>query len=184
MIVVASVRQGRAGLPISKWVEKLTSEHGAFEIDFVDLAELSLPFMDEPNHPRLQQYEHEHTKAWSKRVAAADAFIFVMPEYNHGFSAPLKNALDYLVAEWSHKPLGLVSYGGLSAGVRAITTMEPVLIALKFLTSPATAAALAMPFGKIADGEFAGDDTSAGFVKGMLDELQRLMPVSQTLRTA
>ena len=91
-------------------------QHGGFEIDFADLAEVNLPFMDEPNHPRFHRYTHQHTLDWSARVEAADAFVFVMPEYNYGFTAPLKNAIDYLHAEWAYKPVGLVSYGGVAAG--------------------------------------------------------------------
>src|SRR4051812_49877270 len=83
--------------------------------------------MDEPNHPRLHRYEHRHMKDWSARVDAADAFVFVMPEYNFGFNAPLKNALDYLFVEWNHKPAGLVTYGGISAGTRAGQMITQVL---------------------------------------------------------
>jgi NAD(P)H-dependent FMN reductase len=111
MIVIASTRPGRVGLPIAEWFRDHAADHGGWELDVADLAELDLPLMDEPNHPRLQRYEHAHTIAWSERVAAADAFVIVMPEYNHSFTAPLKNALDYLHVEWQHKPVGLVSYG-------------------------------------------------------------------------
>jgi NAD(P)H-dependent FMN reductase len=110
--------------------------HGGFELDVAGLAEIELPFMDEPNHPRLRQYTHEHTKDWSRRVAAADAFVFVMPEYNHGFNAPLKNAIDYLVHEWSYKPVGLVSYGGIAGGTRAVQLLKPVLVGLKLVALP------------------------------------------------
>src|SRR5579864_3115325 len=87
--------------------------------------------MDEPNHPRLRQYTKQHTKDWSARVEAADAFVFVMPEYNFAFTAPLKNALDYLHHEWHYKPVGLVSYGGVAAGTRAAQMLKQVLTALK-----------------------------------------------------
>ena len=106
MIVIASTRPGRVGLPVGTWFTNRVREQGGFEIDLVDLAELKLPFMDEPNHPRLRQYTHQHTKEWSARVDAAEAFVFVMPEYNYGFNAPLKNAIDYLLQEWQYKPVG------------------------------------------------------------------------------
>ena len=89
--------------------------------------------MDEPNHPRLQQYTHEHTRAWSERVDAADAFVFVTSEYNHGYPAPLKNAIDYLHHEWRYKPVGFVSYGGVAAGTRAMQQVKPVVSALKMV---------------------------------------------------
>jgi hypothetical protein len=80
----------------------------------IDLAEVGLPLLDEPNHPRLQQYSHQHTKDWSAAVSRADAFVLVTPEYNHSFPASLKNALDHLVRDRADKPAGIVSYGGVS----------------------------------------------------------------------
>lgn len=103
---------------------------GTFDVDLVDLAALDLPLMKEPAHPSSQNYKFEHTRAWSARVAAADAFVLVMPEYNHSFSAPLKNALDYLFNEWLDKPVGFVSYGGVSAGSRAVAALQPTLYSL------------------------------------------------------
>lgn len=133
MIILVSTRPGRAGAPIAEWIHGRADADGRFEIDFVDLAQLALPFMDEPNHPRLQQYTHQHTKDWSARVGAADAFVFVMPEYNYGFTAPLKNAIDYLNNEWHYKPVGLVSYGGVSAGTRAVQMVKQVVTTLKMV---------------------------------------------------
>jgi NAD(P)H-dependent FMN reductase len=130
-IIIASTRPGRVGLPVGRWFEDRARAHGGFAVEVVDLAELRLPFVDEPNHPRLRQYTQQHTKRWSAKVDGADAFAFVMPEYNHGYSAPLKNALDYLHQEWRHKPVGFVSYGGVSAGTRAAVALEPVLVALQ-----------------------------------------------------
>jgi len=85
-IIIASTRPGRVGLPVARWFVGEAEQHGAFDLDVVDLAELGLPFLDEPKHPRLQEYEHAHTKRWSARVAAADAFVYVMPEYNFGIN--------------------------------------------------------------------------------------------------
>lgn len=98
-----------------------------------DLAELNLPMFDEPNHPRLHQYVHQHTKDWSAIVAASDAFIFVIPEYNYGFNAATKNAIDYLNSEWLNKPAGIVSYGAVAAGTRAAQMLKQVLSALKIV---------------------------------------------------
>ena len=133
MIVIASTRPGRVGLPVAQWFNDRAVEHGEFEIDLADLAELDLPLMDEPNHPRLRQYTHEHTRAWSERVDAADAFVFVTSEYNHGYPAPLKNAIDFLHNEWHDKPVGFVSYGGVAAGTRAMQQLKPVVSALKMV---------------------------------------------------
>lgn len=130
-VLICSTRPGRVGLPIAEWLIERARAHAAFDVDVIDLAELGLPFVDEPNHPRLRQYVHQHTKDWSARVSASDAFVFVLPEYNHGYSAPLKNAIDFLHEEWKHKPVGFVSYGGVAAGTRAIQSLEPVLTVLR-----------------------------------------------------
>jgi NAD(P)H-dependent FMN reductase len=82
--IVASAREGRAGRPIAEWFVERARVHGKFSIDLVDLKEVNLPLLDEPEHPRLQHYRHDYTKAWSATVQRADAYVFVTPEYNHG----------------------------------------------------------------------------------------------------
>ena len=129
-IIIASTRPGRVGEPVADWFSARAEQHGAFELDVVDLAELALPFMDEPNHPRLRRYEHQHTKEWSARVDAADAFALVTPEYNHSYNAPLKNAIDFLHAEWRDKAIGFVSYGG-AGGARAVEQLRLMCGALE-----------------------------------------------------
>lgn len=133
LVVIASTRPGRVGPTIADWFVALVPRELGFEVDVVDLAHLALPMLDEPHHPSEQRYLHEHTRRWSAQVAAADAFVLVMPEYNVGFTAPLKNALDYLYSEWNHKPIGFVSYGMTSAGLRAVEMIKPVLISLKMI---------------------------------------------------
>jgi len=123
MIIVGSVRPGRVGKAVAEWARQHILEHSDLEVDFVDLAELALPFMDEPNHPQLRQYTKPHTFAWSERVDAADAFLLVSPEYNHSYSPALKNALDFLGKEWWRKPVGFVSYGGASGGTRGAAAL-------------------------------------------------------------
>ena len=107
-IIAASTRPGRRGIAVARWVQQLAEAHGGFDVELVDLAEVALSVFDEPNHPRLRRYEHQHTKDWSATVERADAYVFVTPEYNHSFPASVKNALDYLSLEWADKPAGLV----------------------------------------------------------------------------
>ena len=184
-VIVASTRPGRVGLPIAQWIESEAKEHGGFdEVVLVDLAEVNLPFMNEPNHPRLGQYVHQHTKDWSAKVESADAYVFVMPEYNFGITAPLKNAMDYLSVEWAHKPLGLVSYGGVSAGLRAAAALKPVLAALRMVP---VVEAVAVPFFTqflTDDDEFVPNAELEAGAKTMLDELARLTSVLRPLRAA
>ncbi len=132
-VIAVSTRPGRAGFPLSTWIFEKAQAHGAFDVELVDLKEVNLPMFDEPRHPRLRQYEHEHTKRWSAKVDAADAFIFVTPEYDHGTPPSLINALIYLVQEWAHKPVGFVSYGGPAGGSRAVQMVKPMLAALKLV---------------------------------------------------
>jgi NAD(P)H-dependent FMN reductase len=132
-IITGSTRPGRKGPAIASWIAKAAEQHPEFEIELVDLAEVNLPFFDEPNHPRLQKYEHQHTKDWSARINSADAFIIVTPEYNYSYTAPVKNALDFLYNEWNHKPVAFVSYGGVAAGTRAVQALKLVVTAQKMM---------------------------------------------------
>lgn len=130
-IIVASTRQGRKGPAVAEWITSVAKADSRFETDLVDLKEVNLPFLDEPEHPRFRKYTHAHTKTWSALIDGADAFVFVMPEYNFGYTAPLKNAIDFLFQEWALKPVGLVSYGGVSGGLRATQLLKPVLTAVQ-----------------------------------------------------
>ena len=132
-VVIGSTRPGRVGLPVGQWIYDRAVAHGAFDVELVDLAEVNLPIFDEPAHPRLRQYEHQHTKDWSATIDRADAFVFVIPEYNHSFNAAIKNALDYLHYEWHFKAVGFASYGGVAAGTRALQALKAPLAALKLL---------------------------------------------------
>lgn len=170
-VILVSTRPGRAGEPIADWFVERAVAHGAFDVELVDLAEVALPFMDEPNHPRLRRYTHEHTKAWSVRVDSADAFVFVTPEYNYGLTAPLKNAIDYLHFEWQHKPVGFVSYGGVAAGTRAVQMLKQVVTALKMLP---LFEAVSIPFHTQfidEEGGLAANETMVKAAAAMLDEL-------------
>jgi NAD(P)H-dependent FMN reductase len=130
-IVIASTRPGRAGLPVGQWFTASAKAHGGFEVEVADLAEINLPLLDEPNHPRLRRYTKPHTRAWSELVQGSDAFAFVTPEYNYGYPASLKNAIDYLHEEWKYKPVGFVSYGGVAGGTRAVQQLKEVVTTIK-----------------------------------------------------
>nr|WP_120491824.1 NAD(P)H-dependent oxidoreductase [Corynebacterium lactis] len=135
-IVIGTTRPGRHSDPISKWVLGHLDGDERFEVTVLDLADIRLPLMDEVNHPRMQHYEHDHTKAWSKQIDSQDAFIFITAEYNHSIPAPLKNAIDYLALEWQNKPVTIVSYGGVSAGIRAAEHLQNVVVALGMKPTP------------------------------------------------
>jgi NAD(P)H-dependent FMN reductase len=182
-IIVASTRPGRIGPTVGWWVEAEARAHGGFaEVELVDLAEVNLPFMNEPHHPRLAQYTHQHTRDWSAKVAEADAFVFVMPEYNYGYNAELKNAIDYLHNEWHHKPVGLVSYGGVSAGTRAAQMIKQVVTTLK-MTPLFEAVSIPFVHQFISEEEgLAANDIMTGSAKAMFDELKRVSEALRPLR--
>jgi NAD(P)H-dependent FMN reductase len=182
-VVIVSTRPGRAGKPISDWFVGEAERDGRFDIEVTDLAELALPALNEPHHPRSRDYVHEHTRAWSRTVEESDAFVLVMPEYNHGFSASIKNALDYLHDEWAHKPVGFVSYGGISAGMRAVQMLKPVLSCLRMV--PVTDQVAVANFGQfLSDGVFAPGEPASVAATVMLDDLERTMTAIGSLRRA
>ncbi len=181
MIVIASTRPGRGGWPVAQWVISRATDDERFDIDVVDLAEFRLPLLDEPNHPRLRQYVNPHTHEWSKRVDAADAFVFVTPEYNHGYPASLKNAIDYLNQEWRYKPVGFVSYGGVAAGTRSVEQLQQVVTAVKLYP---LIEQVNIPFYQqfIEDGEIHANDVMESAVVGMLDQIVALEAALRPLR--
>lgn len=132
-IVICSTRPGRLGPSVARWFYDFARQHSGFDTELVDLADFNLPVYDEPVHPRMQQYEHEHTKRWSKSVAAADAYVFVTPEYNYSPPPSLVNALDFVYKEWNYKPCGFVGYGGVSGGLRAVQMERLHVTTLKMM---------------------------------------------------
>ena len=171
------------GLPVAQWFEAEARAHGGFDIEVIDLLEVGLPFLDEPAHPRLQQYEHEHTKEWSARIAALDAFVFVMPEYNYGLNAPLKNAIDYLHNEWRYKVAGCVTYGGVAAGTRAFQMFRLVAGAVKLSV---VSEAVNIPFVRnFMDDEdqIQANEIMEKAAAAMLDELVRVQQALLPLRS-
>ena len=181
LVLIASTRPVRAGEPVGDWFASRAREHGGFDVEVVDLKELGLPMMDEEKHPRFGEYANPHTIAWADTVDSSDAFVFVMPEYNHSFTAPLKNAIDYVFAEWGRKPVGFVSYGGVAAGTRAVQALKPVCLAVNL--SPA-AAAVNIPFvaKHIEEGLFTADEPLEKAASAMLDELIGLEAALRHLR--
>jgi NAD(P)H-dependent FMN reductase len=181
-IVIGSTRPGRAGLPIARWFADRAEEHGGFDVTVVDLAELSLPLFDEPHHPRLRRYTQQHTKDWSAIADASDAFVFVTPEYNYGYPAALKNAIDYLHQEWKDKPVGFVSYGGVAAGTRAVQQLKQVVTTLKMTP---VFESVSIPFHAQfidEDGHVRANEVMEQAAGAMLDELVRVEAALRPLR--
>ena len=117
-IILGSTRPNRNGGQVAQWVLELASQRQDAEFELVDLRDYPLPHLDEPLPPSIGQYANDHTKQWAQKIASFDGFVIITPEYNHSTSGVLKNAIDYLYAEWNNKAVGFVSYGGVG-GARA-----------------------------------------------------------------
>lgn len=172
-IITSTVRPGRKGPVVAAWITELAKQNANFNVELLDLAEINLPMMNEPNHPVLKKYEHEHTKWWSAKIDEADAFIFVTAEYDYNYPAPLRNALEYLSQEWGYKPAGIVSYGGVSGGTRASNNLKADLSTFKVVP---LVEAVNFPFFQqyINDqNEFEANETSHKAADNMLKQLVR-----------
>ncbi len=171
-VIIGSTRPGRAGAEVARWICRRVELQLTLQVDLLDLAEVALPFLDEAEEPSTGSYAHRHTRDWSRRIAALDAVMLVTPEYNNSFPAPLKNALDFLYAEWRRKPVGLVGYGMTSAGTRAVAALLPVVTALGMV--PAGAVHLSLRQRLAADGRLRTVEADNANLDGLFAELCEL----------
>ncbi len=181
-VIIGSTRPGRVGPAVADWITARARAHGFFDVELVNLAEVNLPMFNEPRHPRFGQYEHQHTRDWSATISRGDAFIFVVPEYNYGFNAATKNAIDYLHTEWQHKAVGFASYGGVAAGTRAVQMLKQVMTTLKMVP---VFDSVNIPFVQQflgPDGKLQPSDIMQTAATAMLDELARWTPALRQLR--
>lgn len=125
-IILGSTRPGRNGEAVARWVHQIAARRNDARYELIDLLDYHLPLLDEPAPPAMGRYSQPHTKAWADKIAGFDAFVFVTPEYNHGTSAALKNAIDYLYREWNNKAAAFVGYGS-AGGVRAVEHLRLVM---------------------------------------------------------
>jgi NAD(P)H-dependent FMN reductase len=181
-IITSTTRPGCKGIAIAEWVHSISAEQEYISGTLLDLSKINLPLMDEPNHPRLGQYQHQHTKDWSEMISDADAFIIVLAEYNYGFPAPIKNAIDYLFHEWAYKPVGIVSYGGVSGGLRSAQMLKQVLTTLQMMPISQGVAIPFFPKYFNPDGSFTGEETHVSSTRAMLEELTKWTKALKSLR--
>ena len=181
-IILGSTRPGRKGEPVANWFYDIASKHGKFNVELLDLLKINLPMLNESQHPRFKKYEHQYTMDWSASIESADAIVIVTPEYNYGYPAPVKNALDYLYQEWNYKPIGFVSYGGIAAGTRSVQLLKPVVNALKMMAMTDN---VNIPFiTKHVDEQnrFITDETIDKSANSMLNELFRWALALKSMR--
>lgn len=183
-VIVGSTRPGRVGPTVATWFETFAREHGKFEVELVDIAAFNLPLLDEPSHPVMQKYEHEHTKRWSESVNAADAFVFVTPEYDFFPPAALINAVQTLVKEWSYKPVGVVSYGYVSGGLRAAQELRLLMTSVNAHPIPQSVPVPFFPQFVGEDGVFTANEPMTQGATTMLDELFKWAGPLKQMRAA
>ncbi|WP_035697428.1 bifunctional NAD(P)H-dependent oxidoreductase/GNAT family N-acetyltransferase [Glycomyces tenuis] len=182
-VLTCSTRPGALGPAVGRWLIDAIAPRAAeigVKLTPVALGDLNLPFLDEEEHPSSGVYRHEHTRRWSAIVDAADGFIAVTPEYNHGMPATLKNALDCLGDEWAWKPIGFVGYGNTSAGTRSVQHAKQVVSALRLVPLGAT---VAIRIGdSVEHGRLRPDAARDAAGAAMLDELVRLAHALRPMR--
>lgn len=132
-IIIGSTRPGRIGEDVAKWVHKLAQKRGDAEFELVDIQDFDLPLLDEPLTPSQGKYSKEHTQRWAAKIDSFDGYVFVTPEYNHGISGALKNAIDFVYPEWNNKAAGFVGYGS-AGGVRAVEHLRQVMAEVQVAT--------------------------------------------------
>jgi NAD(P)H-dependent FMN reductase len=125
-IIVGSTRPGRKAGAVAEWVYAIAKKRTNAEFEIVDIKDFNLPLLDEPIPPSMGKYSNPHTLAWAAKISSFDGFVFVTPEYNHGTSGALKNAIDYLYGEWNNKAAGFVGYGS-AGGARAVEQLRQVM---------------------------------------------------------
>jgi NAD(P)H-dependent FMN reductase len=132
-IIIGSTRPNRVGESVGKWVHQIAQQRRDAEFELVDIKEFNLPLLDEPVPPSQGKYSKEHTKKWAAKIASFDGYVFVTPEYNHGICGALKNAIDFLFAEWNNKAAGFVGYGS-AGGTRAVEHLRLVMAEVQVAT--------------------------------------------------
>src|SRR5437870_4047 len=168
-VILGSTRPGRNGEAVAKWVYEIARKRSDAEFELVDIKDFNLPLLDEPVPPSMGQYSKPHTKLWAAKIGSFDGYVFVTPEYNHGIPGALKNAIDFLFAEWNNKAAGFASYGGVS-GVRAVEQLRHVLAVL-LLASVRNQVLLSMSTQFENFGAVKPDPTKEPSVTAMLDQL-------------
>lgn len=182
-VITVSTRDGRVGAAVADWFAQFAKAESEFEIVPIDLKDVNLPVLDEPNHPLMHDYQFEHTKRWSELVTPLDAFVFVTPEYDYFVPGALVNAIDYLATEWSYKPAGFVGYGGISGGLRSIQAAKPLLTSVKMMPLPESVS-IHFVQNNLENNVFTPERKHEDMARIMLTELTKWATALQPLRAS
>jgi len=181
LVILGTTREGRRGDKVSDSVMKILSEVKNADFEFIDLRDWDLPFYNLPGYPsdKPGAYGSEIQEKWAKKIESADGFIFITPEYNHGYSAILKNAIDFLWYEWNHKPVSFISYGNVTGGVRAVEQLRQVLVEVEMVT---IREGVIIP--KIKDAVKNGELENEDFKRHVIEMTERLLIWTKHLKKA
>jgi len=168
-IIIGSIREGRRGKSIGEWAYRAASARGDLSVELIDLNDWNLPMFDLAKPPIMGNYANPLQQRWAKKIKAADGYVFISPEYNHSFPSALKNAIDYLYAEWGRKPATFIGYGPTGA-IRSIEQLRLVLLELN-MAPLGKALHLMRVHEKMEDNRFLGDEQDAANLNHVLDEL-------------
>lgn len=182
-VILGSTRQSRFGDKVAAWFMRQAAAHTALTTELVDLADWPLPFFDSPVPPAMQESRDPRILAWADQVSEADGYVIVTPEYNHGYPAVLKNALDHVVRPWRHKPVGFVGYGGAGGGIRAVEQLRQVVVELQMMPLRPQVAIQDVYRAFDSDGALKDPARPDHQAAAVLDELARWSPLLLDLRT-
>jgi NAD(P)H-dependent FMN reductase len=180
-IIIGSTRPGRKAESVARWVLEQAGERSDAKLELVDIADFGLPLLDEATPPSQGKYEKPHTKKWASVIAGYDGFVFVTPEYNHGTSGALKNAIDFLYAEWNNKAAGFVSYGS-AGGARAVEQLRLSMGELQI--ADVRAQVMFSIYTDFENGKLKANAQHEKSLKTMLEQLVQWSGALQTLRGA
>jgi NAD(P)H-dependent FMN reductase len=168
-IIVGSIRDGRVARPVADWACQRIAQKTEVTVELIDLKDWDLPMFSLGKSPMMGDYQDPHQQRWARKISQGDGYLFISPEYNHGYSAVLKNALDYLYGEWGRKPANFISYGGVD-GARSVEQLRQVVIELQ-MAPLRNALHIHQVWDKIHDERFAGDDTDSKVLDVAVDDL-------------
>jgi NAD(P)H-dependent FMN reductase len=179
-VILGSTRPGRLGEQVADWVMEHVEDRKDAQYGLIDLIDHPLPHLDEPVPPSMGRYKHDHTRQWAEVIDGFDGFVVVTPEYNHSIPGVLKNAFDYLYAEWNDKAIGFVSYGS-AGGVRAVEHLRLIAGELQLAD---VRVAVSLPFASEFEDHktFAPSEGAASALDAMLAQLLPWTRSMQQLR--
>lgn len=180
-VITGTTRPGALNPQVAQWIANVAAQRDDLEVELVDIADYNLPVLDEPISASQGKYQHDHTKKFAAKIAEADGYIFVTPEYNHSIPGSLKNAIDYVYGEWNNKAAAIVNYGFTASGSRAAEHLRTILSELQIAHVRAQVS-ISIPLHFENYSEFKPGDQQVADAQTMLDQLVAWAAALKTVR--